>query len=313
MEQHAIPRQITTFEFKLIGFMTLKQFIVLVVFGLVALLVYFVFQGHIIGILLSILILGAGAAVALLPIQDRYIDEWARLLLKGLNSQTQYIYDKRNKTASLYYLHDLYFTEDPHRVMAHIESKEKLNAYLAAQREQKQKGGKRKQHVQSLMQHSTKQLQARQFQPSLQNKQAQTAPSPPSTQTQASPQASAPSSGPQTPLHPPASSQPAPRQSAPSQPAAQQMKHPFFTGLIKNNRRIPLPGILVYIKDAQDNPIRILKTNPHGVFATYSPLPPGTYNVEIKDPNEQYFFDRMNIDVGTSNPTPYEFQSREML
>lgn len=91
------------------------------------------------------------------------------------------------------------------------------------------------------------------------------------------------------------------------------MKHPFFTGIIKNNRRIPLPGILVYIKDKQNNPIRILKTNPHGVFATYSSLPTGIYVVEIKDPNQHYFFDKMNIEVESSNPKPFEFQSRELL
>jgi len=43
MEQHAVPRQITTFEFKLIGFMTLRQFIYLLVFIPLGVVVYFLF------------------------------------------------------------------------------------------------------------------------------------------------------------------------------------------------------------------------------------------------------------------------------
>lgn len=323
MEQHAIPRQITTFEFKLIGFMTLKQFIILAMFGLVGLLTYFIFGGNIIGIILGGGILGLGAIVALIPIQDRMIDEWAVLLFKGMNSNTRYTYQKNNSYSTLYYLHDLYFTEDPHRILAHIESKEKLNAYLAAQRQEKQQNNKQRQHIQTLMQHSTRQLQARQFQPSMnvvqgqeqedqgagQSYAVQSGPALQQVSGSVPQQQNIASSGPQTPL--PSISQ---QTSAPqSQQQGQQLKHPFLTGIIKNNRRIPLPGILVYIKDSQNNPIRILKTNPHGVFATYMSLPVGTYVVEIRDPNKQYFFDTMNIQIESHNPKPFMFQSKEML
>ena len=44
MEQHPIPRQITSFEFKLIGFMTLKQFIYLGVAGLISFGLFFVLK-----------------------------------------------------------------------------------------------------------------------------------------------------------------------------------------------------------------------------------------------------------------------------
>src|SRR3989338_6204914 len=41
MEQHPIQRQITTFEFKLIGFLTLKQFIYLTIFAAFATIAFF--------------------------------------------------------------------------------------------------------------------------------------------------------------------------------------------------------------------------------------------------------------------------------
>lgn len=84
-------------------------------------------------------------------------------------------------------------------------------------------------------------------------------------------------------------------------------------GVIYTSKKIPLPGVLVYVKGQDGNPIRLMKTNPHGVFATYSPIPPASYTFEIKDPNGTYFFDTMNVQVNENNPAPFEFRSKEIL
>ena len=83
--------------------------------------------------------------------------------------------------------------------------------------------------------------------------------------------------------------------------------------MVKNNKQRPLPGVLLYIKDERNTPIRLLKTNPHGVFATYSELDPGDYTFEIKDPKDAFFFDTMKIHLDKNNPRPLEFYSREIL
>jgi hypothetical protein len=57
MEQgHPIPRQITTFEFKLIGFLTLRQFIYLVIFIPAGYLTFILFPIPLLNILFGILI-----------------------------------------------------------------------------------------------------------------------------------------------------------------------------------------------------------------------------------------------------------------
>ena len=61
MEQHAIPRQITSFEFKLIGFMTLKQFLYLVIFAPIGYIVYVLFPIPLLNIILGIVVGGMGA------------------------------------------------------------------------------------------------------------------------------------------------------------------------------------------------------------------------------------------------------------
>ena len=109
---------------------------------------------------------------------------------------------------------------------------------------------------------------------------------------------------------------PAPGAARPAAPPAVQpvdTKHPHIIGIVKNNKKIPLPGVLIYIKDQGGRPLRLLKTNPHGVFASYNPLPDGTYLVEVKDPKEGYFFDTMNITVAGGAPVTFDVHSKEML
>ena len=215
MEQHPIPRQITSFEFKLIGFMTLHQFIYLLVFIPSGFAVYKLIPIPFVNILIGFMISSIGVLLAFLPINDRPLDVFIKNLFKRLTSPTQYMYKKSNHP--LYFLNNLYFVNDPHKVLAHVESQEMLSEYLKT----------------TLNQQST-------------------------TATTVSATES------------PSTSYP-PKQGEPSRIAQQ----PFFLGVVKNNKETPLPEILVYIKDERNNPVRLLKTNPHGVFATYNSLPGG--------------------------------------
>jgi len=149
MEQHPIPRQITTFEFKLIGFMTVKQFIYLIIFIPLAFVVFKIFPIPIINFFLAFIVGGLGVGLAFVPINDRPLDVWIKNLAKKLFSPTQYFYHKQNPP--IYFLSNLYFSADPHAVMAHIDSREKLAAYLAKTQPVPVKG-ERKQQINSLFQ-----------------------------------------------------------------------------------------------------------------------------------------------------------------
>lgn len=282
MEQHAIPRQITSFEFKLIGFMTLKQFLYLVIFAPLGYIVYVIFPIPLLNIILGILVGGVGVALAFVPINDRPLDIWIRNIWKRLNSPTQFTYHKHNKPIAL--LQNLYFVSDPHHVMAHIESQQMLAAYLA----------KTKQTIQP-------NLQKKQIQQAFQSP-FNIAPPP----VQMAPAKSA------VQMAEALSSPVSPGEVAPPPPSQAERK-PFFIGTIKNGKRIPLPGILLYVKNSQDAPVRLLKTNQHGIFATFNPLPPGEYSFEIKDPKSSYIFDTMKITIQDVNTKPIEFYSKELM
>ncbi len=351
MDGHPIPRQITTFEFKLIGFMTLRQFLYLVVTIPTAYIVFQLFPIPLVNLLLAVVIATAGVVTAFMPIKDKTLDVWLKLVWKRLQQPTQYYYHKKNDP--LYFLRDLYFLADPHHMLAHVESKEKLSQYLAMTK-QKPKANYQKKQVTNLL-HTSSEVLQKATDPVLPIATAPVMPVPQSlppnpvppvvahadamARVATSPQpipvhaqdkppvlqvvepVDEPVMEPQTVIPPVAPTQRAVLRPTPPvmpapvmpQPVVVPSTAPFFAGVVRTAKKIPLPGVLIYVKDGQGNALRILKTNPHGVFATYQPLPAGSYTFEIKDPNGTYFFDTMNKTIADQNLDPLEFMSKEIL
>ena len=81
MEQHPIPRQITTFEFKLIGFLTIKQFIYLLISIPIGVLIFYIFPVPILNFFLGLIVVLIGVAFAFVPINDRPMEVWIKNLI----------------------------------------------------------------------------------------------------------------------------------------------------------------------------------------------------------------------------------------
>jgi hypothetical protein len=109
MDQHPIPQNVTGFQFKLIGSMTVKQFGYVAAGVIGAVIVYHLPIPGIIGILIKISlipVLGAsGAIIAFVPIDGRPIDVMAGNFLKALFSPNQYVYHKKAKSFSFTTVH----------------------------------------------------------------------------------------------------------------------------------------------------------------------------------------------------------------
>jgi len=94
MEQHPIPQQISSYEFKLVGDMTLKQFlkaaagIVLAIMINSTKLVVFVKWP------LMLLFGGSGLLLAFVPFEDRPLETWIVSFLKRIYSPTIFIYKR---------------------------------------------------------------------------------------------------------------------------------------------------------------------------------------------------------------------------
>jgi hypothetical protein len=93
LKQHPVPQHISSYEFKLVGDMTLKQFFQLAGGAIAALIVYALpFPGYVKWPF--ILFFGAlGAALAFLPIEERPLSTWIFAFLKAIYAPTKFSYN----------------------------------------------------------------------------------------------------------------------------------------------------------------------------------------------------------------------------
>jgi hypothetical protein len=223
-----------------------------------------------------VICVGLGLALAFLPINERPFEYFLKNLYLHLIDANQFIYHKSNSPPPL--LKGMYYEADPHIVLAHVDSKEKLELYV-----------------------STKNT------PVVTEKKT---PIPTKTQP------------PSLASHPPLPSQssaiahtaPLSQALQPTTPTTSSTSaRPWVSGTVHNQRNIPLPGILVYIKDpTTSKTLRILKTNPHGVFASFHPLPFGDYLCEAIDTGKNYLFDPQTIRV-TSNEHVFSITTKHSV
>lgn len=93
-QEHPIPQQISTYEFRLVGDMTLKQFFQVAAGALIALLIYSSGLAGYIKWPLIIISFLSGVAFAFFPLQDRPLATWLVLFFKAIYSPTVYVWKK---------------------------------------------------------------------------------------------------------------------------------------------------------------------------------------------------------------------------
>lgn len=125
MEPHPIPQDVTSFQFHLVGDMTLKQFMYLAIGSGIAYLL-FVFLAHsypLVAWPIIILSVLSGVAFAFLPIGFRPLDHWLAAFLKAIYSPTKRVWKKDKKT----------FKEDPlfnSRLVTYLSSLQPVSEQL---------------------------------------------------------------------------------------------------------------------------------------------------------------------------------------
>jgi len=102
MQQHPVPQAITTYKFRLVGDMTLKQFLELA-FGVV--IAWMIFASKInfffkwtLGPLFGFL----GFALAFVPVEDRPLDQWILNFFKAVYLPTQFIFKSQVKAIDIF-------------------------------------------------------------------------------------------------------------------------------------------------------------------------------------------------------------------
>lgn len=374
MEQHPVPRNITGFQFHLIGDMTVRQFAYLAGGIILAFIVFKVFPlpGGLKFILMGIFGL-TGFAFAFLPIQERPLDVWLMAFVKSINSPTQYIWQKNNQPPDILSHPMANFSKNtPVQVKNHHEALDKLHAYLKTLPAPPQQNVniQEKKYISNTL---------ALFGPTLPvpGKIYNAGVTPLSVTP---PKTVVPSIKPAAPLPPPVVKTQIPAiQSNPPSPSEspnnldkqlsqmneeknrlmqelvqlkkelQKMREPsvitpndahepaektvreasiktvnpgqtvnetgilsipktpnVIMGAVKDSNRYILPNIIITLKDQKGVPIRALKTNKLGQFASSTALSNGTYLLEVEDPLKRYTFDIAQITLSGKVFLPIE-------
>lgn len=95
-EQHPVPQQISSYQFRLVGDMTIKQFFQIAAGAIIALIIYGMpLPGFVKWPLIILAALG-GAAFAFLPIQDRPLEQWLLAFFRSIYTPTLYTWAAQN-------------------------------------------------------------------------------------------------------------------------------------------------------------------------------------------------------------------------
>lgn len=286
MEQHPIPQAITTYEFRLVGEMTLKQFGKLAVGLGLAFLFYVSPLPFYLKWPLILIFAGLGVALAFVPIQGRPLEIWIIAFIKAIYSPTEYVFQKQLELPE--FLKESVVAQPAVQVSPKappIPSRAKLEEYLGTLPVQEKMTAWEQAEKQFLsqVQSAFKKIPA----PSL----PVTEPKP----------VSQPKVKPATPTVAPTPAQKAPPPLTPTQPN-------IISGIIKDPQGKMVEGAIIEIKDIQGFPVRALKSNSLGQFKIASPLANGAYEIEVE--KQGLKFDIIKIKLEEKTISPLEIKAR---
>lgn len=95
MEQHPVPQNISSYQFHLVGDMTLKQFLELAGGVLIGVLFYATGLPGIIKWPLILISAGIGAALAFVPFEERPLEQWIFAFFRSIYSPTLFHWEKK--------------------------------------------------------------------------------------------------------------------------------------------------------------------------------------------------------------------------
>lgn len=131
MEQHPVPQHIASFEFKLFGNLTVRQFITLAIPMGVAAAIYFSSLPVILRFPLALVFGLFGLFAALVPVGGRPLDKWIVAFIKAIMSPTQRVWVKESKIPEfLSIVVSLPPTEEPIAESITAQGRTRLREYL---------------------------------------------------------------------------------------------------------------------------------------------------------------------------------------
>lgn len=340
MDAHPIPQNVTSFQFKLVGDMTLKQFMYLAIGCGIAYLL-FVFFSHDYPLItwpFIIISAGLGAAFAFLPIGSRPLDRWLAAFLKAIYSPTKRVWKKNGKT----YKEEPLFNSRLVMYLSGVQPSQPTTAIPVEDVRQKTVGSvpqplptheqlqktvdlaKQAQNLQMKIvqnERTLSQIKTEAAKPSpipidysqqvnktltdLQNLVSQASEVKQQIQSVHQPQPAEAIS--------PAVLREKVKVIIPPKPKQTTVALTTFpnviNGIVKDKSNNYLEGVVAVIYDKEGLPVRALKSNKLGQFTGSTPLPNGTYTLELEKDN--FAFDVLQIELAGEVLPPLQITAKQ--
>jgi len=304
IQQHPIPQHISSYEFHLVGDMTLKQFCYLAGGAIVALFFYSLPIAKPIRWTLMIFSGFIGFAFAFIPLEERPLSVWFLSFIKSTFSPTLFIWQKKPKKLELLesIVHQTLPPRPPH------SNPPSLQQYLLSLPQAPKKSSLDKEEEEFLDQinHLFQQV-------ALQTKPTNPHSSPPPGKEEKV-------SFQKTSVKPPIEAFIYPKSSLQKNQvidAKTNKKLPIpvlpsapniVSGMVFNKNGEIVSGAILEIRNEEKIPVRALKTNNLGQFIIATPLENGTYEIEIE--KEGLNFDIIKFDAKGEIIPPLEIRSK---
>ncbi len=283
MEQHPIPQQISSYEFKLVGDMTLKQFLKAAAGIVLAILINSTKLLPIFKWPLMLVVGGSGLILAFVPFEDRPLEAWIISFIKSIYSPTIYTYKRGGSKNWL----DLDLTKKTEHSEEDLV-KEKKGSFLSSRLEIKNIAQQQEKEAQTKVELVKKEevvLESKPIVKDIKNGITEELIKSEDWRDKG------------TDLNLKTEKLNAtgkvvfgeiPMPSIPDIPN-------LIVGMATDNDGKIIDGMIVEIQDEHGNPSRVLKTNSLGQFKTTTPLANGRYLIISE--KDGYNFDRVNIDL----------------
>lgn len=301
MENHPIPQDVTGFKFRLIGSVTVKQFLYLLGAGVIALVFYLIPMPFLVKLPLMLTSAGIGLSLAFVPIDGRPMDKMIMNFAKTIPAENQYIYKKHGAPM------DFFFFNAPSRAQKtpanapDNRTSQKALLFNQLSRSYFKEDPEEKTRVASLNNLFQEGQPAGQgFTNRVVNADTAVAPIPAAAAPKTAPETL---SQPHVPAAQPLQAAPAAAVIPPTGGGSSADVANVLTGVVKDPRGKVLPHILVDILDQNGTPVRAFRTGQNGIFAAATPLPSGTYTIHLEDSlKKQNFTDSQIVLTGQIIP-----------
>jgi len=312
VQQHPVPQHIASYEFRLVGDMTLRQFAYLAGGVLAALFFYGL---PLVGFIKWPLVLVSGFlgfAFAFMPIEERPLSTWLAAFIKAVFSPTLFVWQKKPKKLEIF--EPITFQPALLKTPAPPPDKEQLGQYLKtlpvsqAKSPLDQKEEEFLKQIAALFPASpppTKPSKPAEFTPPIKEvpeiKKAKPVKRPHLKMPKPPIEAFILPKEPKKPAVEAKTSQELPIPIPPSGPN-------IISGMVFDKNGEIIEGAILEIRNSQGMPVRALKTNKLGQFVIATPLENDTYEIEVE--KEGYNFDIIKIEAKGELIPPIEIKAK---